>query len=66
MLDKPKTYCFVTNLSLSKEPTVKNRLIPYITKAIEQGFKVILVSADSSPLDQFDINFFFIIIMLIL
>ena len=58
MLNKPKTYCFVTNLSLSREPTVKNRLMPYITKAIEQGFKVILVTADSTPLDQFDINFF--------
>ena len=54
----PNVYCFVTNLAFSEEPTVKNRLMPYITKAIEQGFKVILVTADSTPLDEFDSNFF--------
>jgi len=42
-----RTYCFVTNLSFSGEPTVKNRLMPYIAQAIEQGFRVILVTSDS-------------------
>ena len=58
MKDTPNVYCFATNLAFSEEPTVKNRLMPYITKAIEQRVKVILVTSDSTPLDEFDSNFF--------
>ena len=53
-----RTYCFVTNLSFSEEPTVKNRLMPYIEQAIERGFNVILVTSDSKPVSGFDGRFF--------
>jgi len=53
-----RTYCFVTNLSFSEEPTVKNRLMPYIEQAIERGFNVILVTSDSKPVNGFDSRFF--------
>jgi len=54
MQNNPKTYCFVTNLSFSKEPTVKNRLLPYITQAIENGFKVTLVTSDLEVFSEID------------
>jgi len=53
-----RTYCFVTNLSFSEEPTVKNRLMPYIEQAIGKGFNVILVTSDSKPVNGFDGRFF--------
>jgi glycosyltransferase involved in cell wall biosynthesis len=54
MKETAKTYCFVTNLAFSEEPTVKNRLMPYITQVIAQGHKVILVTTDLSVIDEFD------------
>jgi len=53
-----KTFCFVTNLSFGKEPTVKNRLIPYITQIIECGSSVILVTSDSEVYKDIDSNLF--------
>jgi len=53
-----KTFCFVTNLSLIKEPTVKNRLLPYIEQVIENGSKVILYSSDSETFDDFNSDSF--------
>ena len=53
-----KTYCFDTNLAFSEEPTVKNRLMPYISQTIEKGHNVILVTTDLKPLDDFDSSFF--------
>jgi glycosyltransferase involved in cell wall biosynthesis len=58
MTTNRKVYCFVSNLSFNEEPTVKNRLSPYIKKLNEKGFKVILVSRDSKPINNFDDNLF--------
>jgi len=53
-----KTYCFVTNLSLEDEPTVANRLLPYITESLKKDNKVILVSSDKNCIQRFDNNLF--------
>ena len=53
-----KTYCFVTNLSIVDEPTVANRLFPYIMESINNKNKVILVSSDENSIERFDSNLF--------
>jgi hypothetical protein len=53
-----KTYCFVTNLSIVDEPTVANRLFPYIMESIKNKNKVILVSSDENSIERFDSNLF--------
>ena len=53
-----KTYCFVTNLSIVDEPTVANRLFPYIKESIKNKNKVILVSSDENSIEIFDSNLF--------
>ena len=53
-----KTYCFVTNLSLADEPTVANRLFPYITEFIKNKNKVVLVSSDEKLIEGFNISLF--------
>lgn len=53
-----KKYCFVTNLSLADEPTVANRLFPYIAESIKNKNKVVLVSSDEKPIESFDSSLF--------
>jgi len=53
-----KTYCFVTNLSIVDEPTVANRLFPYIMESIKNKNKVILVSSDEKSIESFNSNLF--------
>jgi glycosyltransferase involved in cell wall biosynthesis len=49
---KQKVICFISNLSLKEEPTVENRLLPYISQTLKAGYKVILISRDRMPLDS--------------
>jgi len=46
-----KTVCFITNLSFKDEPTVENRLLPYITQTLKNGHEVVLISRDDKPID---------------
>lgn len=43
-----RTVCIVNNLSFELEPTVANRLIPYINVLLFEGHKVILVTCDKN------------------
>ncbi len=46
-----KIVCFISNLSFKDEPTVENRLLPYITQTLKAGHKVVLISRDVKPID---------------
>lgn len=46
-----KKIIFISNLDLQEEPTVENRLLPYIKQSLNAGFKVTLYSRDKVPLN---------------
>ena len=58
MQNDKKIFCFVTNLSFIKEPTVKNRLLPYIRQALKNKCSVILISSDSEVFVDIESNLF--------
>ncbi|GAC29873.1 glycosyltransferase [Brumicola pallidula] len=49
-MKSPKTVCFVNNLAFRDEPTIENRLLPYIIETLHLGHKVILISSDNTPI----------------
>jgi len=46
-----KIVCFISNLSFKDEPTVENRLLPYITQTLKNGHEVVLISRDVKPIE---------------
>lgn len=45
-MKKVKSVCFVNNLAFKDEPTVENRLLPYIDETLKLGHHVTLISSD--------------------
>jgi glycosyltransferase involved in cell wall biosynthesis len=55
-MNRKNKICIVTNLSLRNEPTVKNRLEPYVSEYLNRGSEVTLVSSDIESIERFKEN----------